>query len=177
RRAARCAVHPGDLTRHTDPRARPPRTRGRFCARCARRPFCGTLRVVSASHHPRSGLLYAGAWPFAHVLFALFLATGASPPEPAAPVTGGYWLGAQQLGPGSGVLAATEVLSLGTSVDGAPTDADAVVGQAASVHEALQFVARWAFTEVAGPALALPLHLGPAPVPGGDLLATHGVAL
>lgn len=116
--------------------------------------------------------------PIAHILCALFFATAAASPDPELlPASGGYWLGAQLLGPGPGVLAATEAMSLGTSVDGAPTDAGAVVGQAAAAHDALSFVARWAFTDVAAPARERALYQGAAPVPGGELLATHGAVL
>lgn len=68
-------------------------------------------------------------------------------------------------------------MSLGTSVEGAPTAVGAVVGQVASIHDALRFVARWAFTAVAGSARDRTLRQPAAPVPGGDLLATHGAVL
>lgn len=135
---------------------------------------------MPAPRRPSSRFLSAGSWRIAPVLCALAVATAAAePPPPASPAggSGGYWLGAHLLGPGPGVLAATESMSLGTTVEGAPTSVGAVVGQAASIHDALRFVARWAFAAVAGPARERALRQPAAPVPGGDLLATHGAVL
>lgn len=98
-------------------------------------------------------------------------------PAPAPPLAAGYWVGAHLLGPGPAVMAATEAMSLGTSVEGAPTSSGAIVGQVASVHEALQFVARWAFDGVAPPPDDRTLRQPPARPPGGELLTRHGAVL
>lgn len=96
---------------------------------------------------------------------------------PPAASGGGYWVGAHLLGPGPGVLAATEAMSLGSGVDGAPTSVGAVVGQVATIHDALRFVARWAFPDLVGSARDRTLRQTPAPAPGGDLLTAHGAVL
>lgn len=129
------------------------------------------------SARPALRRLSSRTWPIAPVLCALVCATAAAEPPPAAPTSGGYWLGAHLLGPGPGVLAATEAMSLGTSVEGAPTSVGAVVGQVGTIHDAMRFVARWAFAGVAGAARDRNLRQPPAPVPGGDLLPTHGAVL
>ncbi|PCC75577.1 hypothetical protein SAMN02745121_00118 [Nannocystis exedens] len=135
---------------------------------------------MSAPPRPVLRRLSSATWPIVPVLCALVCATAAAeppPPPPAAPTSGGYWLGAHLLGPGPGVLAATEAMSLGTSVEGAPTSVGAVVGQVGTIHDAMRFVARWAFAAVVGSPRDRALRQPPAPVPGGDLLPTHGAVL
>lgn len=106
----------------------------------------------------------------------------APPPAPPAPpppsaTAAGYWVGAHLLGPGPAVMAATEAMSLGTSIDGAPTSSGAIVGQVTAVHDALRFVARWAFDGAFPPPTDRALRQPPARPPGGDLLARHGAVL
>lgn len=102
----------------------------------------------------------------------------APPPAPApAPTAAGYWVGAQLLGPGPAQTAAAEAMSLGTGAD-APSAASQLVGQVATVQEALHFVARWAFAGAPLPPPGeLALREDAAPVPGGDLLGRHGAVL
>ncbi|MCY1062298.1 hypothetical protein [Nannocystis sp. SCPEA4] len=129
---------------------------------------------------PARRRLSSRTWPLAPVLCALFCTTAAAEPPapaPAAPSGGGYWVGAHLLGPGPAVLAATEAMSLGTSVDGAATSVGAVVGQVTTIHDAMRFVARWAFGAAVGPARDRTVRQTPAPIPGGDLLPTHGAVL
>ncbi len=104
------------------------------------------------------------------------------PPAPPAPpsTAGGYWLGARLLGAVDAQALALADMSSGTGTENAPDGA--VAGHAPTVQEAMVWVARWAF---GGPALPLPelapaaspLHLGPAPVPGGPLFTTRGALL
>ena len=106
----------------------------------------------------------------------------AAPPAPPAPpsTAGGYWLGARLLGAVEAQALALADMSSGTGTENAPDGA--VAGQAATMPEAMAWVARWAF---GGPALPLPapepaaspLQLGPAPVPGGPLFTTRGALL
>jgi hypothetical protein len=101
----------------------------------------------------------------------------ASLPVPAA--SDGYWLGAQLLGPADAQAAATTALAAGLASEPAAAGA---IGRAASLPEAVQWVARWAFTGDPLPPVArepadLPLHEGPAPRPGGALRSAHGVVL
>lgn len=101
-------------------------------------------------------------------------------PPIAASTAGGYWLSARLLGSADARSAALEAMSLGTGVDGAP-DA-AVAGQVQTLPEAIAWVARWAFTGAALPRPALdpadvPLHEGPAPIPGGPLFTVHGAVV
>jgi hypothetical protein len=99
-------------------------------------------------------------------------------PAPApAPAAGGYWVGAHLLGPGPGVIAATEAMSLGTSTEGAPATAGVIVGQTAALHDAVKFVARWTFAATVPGPDDRTIRQPPAPVPGGDLLARHGVVV
>ena len=106
----------------------------------------------------------------------------AAPPAPPAPpsTAGGYWLGARLLGAVEAQALALADMSSGTGTENAPDGA--VADQAATMPEAMAWVARWAF---GGPALPLPslepaaspLQLGPAPVPGGPLFTTRGALL
>lgn len=109
------------------------------------------------------------------VLCALSFPTATSAEPPAG--SGGYWLGAQLLGPEPAVLAATEAMSFGTAVSDPPAGGGAVVGQVEQIHDALRFVARWAFPAGAGSVRERTLQLLPAPVPGGDLYTVHGAIL
>ena len=99
----------------------------------------------------------------------------ASLPTPAA--SDGYWLGAHLLGPAAAQAAATAALAAGLPPEPAAAGA---IGRAASLPEAVQWVARWAF---AGDPLPAPapadtaLHTGPAPLPGGALYTAHRVVL
>ena len=104
----------------------------------------------------------------------------APPPAPAPPAAAGYWLGARLLGPPAAKLAALEAIALPTGIDGAPDDT--VAGQVETLPEAMAWVARWAFAGDALPRPTLepadsPLHLGPAPIPGGTLFTGHGAVL
>jgi hypothetical protein len=104
----------------------------------------------------------------------------APPPPPPAPAAAGYWLGARLLGPDAAKLAALEAIALPTGIDGAPDDT--VAGQVETLPEAMAWVARWAFAGDPLPPPALepadsPLHLGPAPIPGGPLFTRHGAVL
>lgn len=98
-------------------------------------------------------------------------------PAPALPAAGGYWVGAHLLGPGPGVIAATEAMSLGTSTEGAPASAGVIVGQTPALHDALRFVARWAFAATVPGLDDRAIRQPTAPVPGGDLLERHGVVV
>ncbi|MBL9102133.1 MAG: hypothetical protein JNL82_14305 [Myxococcales bacterium] len=105
------------------------------------------------------------------------LSASAPPLAPAA--ADGYWLAARLLGPPEAVAAARRTLAadLGASVDAAGT-----LGARPSLAEAVQWLARWSFSGDPLPALAaapadLPLHQGPAPIPGGALYRDHGVVL
>ena len=103
----------------------------------------------------------------------------ASPPAPPASVGDGYWLGARLLGPADAQAAATRALAADLASE---PGAAGTVGRAASLPEAVQWVARWAFT---GPPLPVPtrepvdapLHTGDVPRPGGALWTDHRVVL
>jgi hypothetical protein len=104
----------------------------------------------------------------------------APPPAPAAPTAAGYWLGARLLGPPAAKLSALEAIALPTGIDGAPDDT--VAGQVETLPEAMAWVARWAFAGDPLPRPTLepadsPLHVGPAPIPGGPLFSRHGAIL
>ena len=102
----------------------------------------------------------------------------ASPPAPPS-VGDGYWLGARLLGPADAQAAATRALAADLASE---PGAAGTVGRAASLPEAVQWVARWAFT---GPPLPVPtrepvdapLHTGDVPRPGGALWTDHRVVL
>ena len=105
----------------------------------------------------------------------------AAPPAPA-PVPGvgdGYWLGAELLGPPEAQAAARQALAAGLPAE---PGAAGTVGRAATLPEAVQWVARWAFAGDPLPAPSrepadTPLHTGDAPRPGGALRAAHNAIL
>jgi hypothetical protein len=104
----------------------------------------------------------------------------ASPPPPAPPsVSDGYWLGAHLLGPADAQAAAARALAADAASEPGPAG---TVGRAASLPEAVQWVARWVFTGPPLPAPArapveTPLHTGDVPRPGGALWTDHRVVL
>jgi hypothetical protein len=105
-------------------------------------------------------------------------------PPPAAPAApearGGYWLGADLVGPAAAQQgAATELgqgLLMQDPVDLAPPGV--LVGHVADVQQALQWLADHAF-EPGPPTPPDPrvLQRGPAPAPAGGLLERHGAIL
>jgi hypothetical protein len=109
------------------------------------------------------------------------LAASAPPaPSGSGQPRGGYWLGADLVGPAAAQQGAATELGEGllalAPVDVAPPGV--LVGHVADVPQALQWIAEHAFE----PAPELPpdpraLQRGPAPAPAGGLLERHGAIL
>jgi hypothetical protein len=157
----------GPSSRRTEPPAAPPaRTRSHRLLR----PLVTTLGAVLAilAARPASPAPPSPAPPVAPI------------PAPAPELRGGYWLGADLVGPAAAQQgAATELgtgLLLQEPADVAPPGV--LVGHVSDAQQALQWIGEHAFE----PTTELPpepraLQRGPAPAPAGGLLERHGALL
>lgn len=118
----------------------------------------------------------------AAVILTARLATSAPPAPPLAPAPshGGYWLGAELVGPAAAQQGAATELGEGLLVQ-APADVappGVLVGHVADAPQALQWIADHAFEPTPMPPPdPRALHRDPAPAPAGGLLERHGALL
>ena len=107
--------------------------------------------------------------------FAASFALGVTPAR-----AGEYWLSAEIEGAANTRSAAVVAMSPGgtEAPDTPPPLAGHVVGKVADLPAALAWIDRWAFSGAPLPASeARGLNLGPAPVPGGELVSSFGTFL
>lgn len=101
-------------------------------------------------------------------------------PTPPAARSGGYWLSVDLVGPAAAQQGAATELGEGLLVQ-EPADVappGVLVGHAADVQQALQWIADHAFEPApAPPPEPTALHRAPAPAPAGGLLERHGALL